>query len=225
MASYTKSSDCDSFRGFLNRLFSDSRSSKRMSRFAMGSPVSLRDRISMRRRFGRWRGARATPVRAVACWHLRRSTTAVRGAMRRGSAVSVCRRCATGCCGSTRRGRPVLSTARRRGRRRSSTRPSARRLARIVESGPIPAVHGVVRWRLIDLRPMGLGRVPGYGLEADPELGNCLGDGFPQAVRPAASSGAATNTPWRRSKKLPRPRGGYCTAQRSRRTNRDMVPG
>ena len=24
-------------------------------------------------------------------------------------------------------------------------------LARIVESGPIPAVHGVVRWRLIDL--------------------------------------------------------------------------
>src|SRR4030095_1601402 len=26
-------------------------------------------------------------------------------------------------------------------------------LARIVESGPIPAVHGVVRWRLIDLMP------------------------------------------------------------------------
>jgi transposase len=26
-----------------------------------------------------------------------------------------------------------------------------RELARIVESGPIPAVHGVVRWRLIDL--------------------------------------------------------------------------
>ena len=28
---------------------------------------------------------------------------------------------------------------------------SAKLLARIVESGPIPAVHGVVRWRLIDL--------------------------------------------------------------------------
>ena len=26
-----------------------------------------------------------------------------------------------------------------------------RAIARMIESGPIPAVHGVVRWRLIDL--------------------------------------------------------------------------
>ena len=36
---------------------------------------------------------------------------------------------------STRRGRPVLSTARRRGRRRSSTRPSARRLPGLSRAG------------------------------------------------------------------------------------------
>ena len=33
----------------------------------------------------------------------------------------------------------------------SLTGPSARNSARIIESGPIPAIHGVVRWRLIDL--------------------------------------------------------------------------
>ena len=43
-------------------------------------------------------------------------------------------------------------------------------------------------------RPMGLGRVPGFGLEADPEPGTA-GDGFPQAVRPAASSGAERTRP------------------------------
>ena len=29
--------------------------------------------------------------------------------------------------------------------------PSAKPLARMIENGPIPAVHGVVRWRLVDL--------------------------------------------------------------------------
>jgi transposase len=30
-------------------------------------------------------------------------------------------------------------------------------LAEMVENGPVPAVHGVVRWRIIDLLPVGLG--------------------------------------------------------------------
>ncbi len=30
-----------------------------------------------------------------------------------------------------------------------------RAIARMIESGPIPAIHGVVRWRLIDLRSAG----------------------------------------------------------------------
>ena len=142
----------------------------------------------MRRRFGRWRGA--TPVRAVACWH---------GDLER-IGVSVCRRCATGCCGSTRRGRPVLSTARRRGRRRSSTRPSARRLPGLSRAG---------RSRRTD-------RSERLTVSKQTLSSGTASDGFPQAVRPAASGAERT----RRSKKLPRPRGGYCTAQRSRRTNR-----
>ena len=51
-------------------------------------------------------------------------------------------------------------------------------------------------------RPMGLGRVPGFGLEADPEPGTA-GDGFPQAVRPAASSGAERTRPGGVQKNFP----------------------
>src|SRR5215831_14590954 len=50
-----------------------------------------------------------------------------------------------GCYASTHEGLLVSWTASRRGSHPSST------TARMVESGPIPAVHGVVRWRLIDL--------------------------------------------------------------------------
>ena len=72
-------------------------------------------------------------------------------------------------------------------------------LARI-ESGPIPAVHGVVRWRLIDLAQWVWEVVPGFG--ADPEPGTA-GDGFPQAVRPAASSGAERTRPGGVQKNFP----------------------
>jgi transposase len=44
-----------------------------------------------------------------------------------------------------------------------------RALVAIVERGPIPAIHEVVRWRLIDLCQMGLGGVPRRDLQADHE--------------------------------------------------------
>jgi len=40
-------------------------------------------------------------------------------------------------------------------------------LLRIVEARPIPASHGVVRWRLIEL--VDVGRVRHFGQQADPE--------------------------------------------------------
>jgi transposase len=42
-------------------------------------------------------------------------------------------------------------------------------LAAIIESGPIPAVHGVVRWRIVDLLPMDLRRIPRRRRQADVE--------------------------------------------------------
>jgi hypothetical protein len=41
-------------------------------------------------------------------------------------------------------------------------------LVQMIEDGPIPAVHGVVRWRLIDLA---LGGGPDHHLPADAEPG------------------------------------------------------
>ena len=48
-------------------------------------------------------------------------------------------------------------------------------LAAIIESGPIPAVHGIVRWRIVDLLlPMpDLRGIPRRHLPADPGAGNC----------------------------------------------------
>ena len=49
------------------------------------------------------------------------------------------------------RGRTVSSTFHHQALRPSSTRTHKAFLARIVEDGPIPAIHGVVRWRACDL--------------------------------------------------------------------------
>src|SRR5215218_2169945 len=59
-------------------------------------------------------------------------------------------------------------------------------LATMIESGPIPAVHGVVRWRLIDLCQWLFEefRITVAKQTLSREL---RGDGLPQAVGPAAS--------------------------------------
>jgi hypothetical protein len=44
-------------------------------------------------------------------------------------------------------------------------------LAAILESGPIPAVHGVVRWRIVDPLPMDLRGIPRRRRQADIEPG------------------------------------------------------
>ncbi len=59
-------------------------------------------------------------------------------------------------------------------------------LAAAIESGPTPALHGVVRWRLVDLcQWVAAGGVPGLRLQADAEPGAAR-HGLPQALRPAA---------------------------------------
>jgi len=58
-------------------------------------------------------------------------------------------------------------------------------IARIIESGPIPAVHGVVRWRLIDLAAMDLRGIPHHDRQADAQPGAAR-RGLPQTLGPAA---------------------------------------
>src|ERR1039457_2043628 len=59
-------------------------------------------------------------------------------------------------------------------------------IVRMIESGPIPAIHGVVRWRLIDLSQWIRG-VPYHGRQADAEPGAAC-DGLPQTLSPPPPS-------------------------------------
>jgi hypothetical protein len=71
-------------------------------------------------------------------------------------------------------------------------------VARLVEDGPVPAIHGVVRWRLIDL----VGWIHDeYGVSLDPSrLGRILkGLGYARlSARPKHHT--QKSTPWRRSR-------------------------
>src|SRR6516225_6545488 len=58
-------------------------------------------------------------------------------------------------------------------------------IAGMIESGPIPAVHGVVRWRLIDLA-QDLRGIPHHNRQADAQPG-AASHGLPQTIGPTAS--------------------------------------
>ena len=73
------------------------------------------------------------------------------GRMRRGSAASVCRSFATGCCASTPADRDGLVDGKSPGAPSKLNADHRRALAEVVEAGPVPAVDGVVRWRRKDL--------------------------------------------------------------------------
>ena len=68
-------------------------------------------------------------------------------------------------------------------------------LRQVVEDGPIPALHGVVRWRLIDLAQW-LFEVPGLDLQADAQpraaaygLSQALGATAPSCARRGSRGG------------------------------------
>src|ERR1700719_3974861 len=86
-----------------------------------------------------------------ACYLSSRSMTAARARTRLGSGAWGCRPFAIGSSGSISGGRMASSTASRPGIPRNSMTSKGARLVAMVEAGPTPAVHGVVRWRLIDL--------------------------------------------------------------------------
>ena len=69
---------------------------------------------------------------------------------RRGSAASVCRSFATGCCASTPADRTGFD-GKSPGAPSKLNADHRRALAEVVEAGPVPAVDGVVRWRRKDL--------------------------------------------------------------------------
>src|SRR5256886_10453680 len=96
-----------------------------------------------------WRGDRAIPIRPDVFWRLRRFTPPARARTRIGGVGPqivrdwVLRFNAEGPDSLLNRKAPGVPSILDDNQRRA--------LRQIVENGPIPAVHGVVRWRLIDL--------------------------------------------------------------------------
>src|SRR5580692_9545491 len=100
-------------------------------------------------------------------------------------------------------------------------------LRQVVEDGPIPALHGVVRWRLIDLAR---GLFEEFCLEiSKPTLSRELRHmGTRQALGATAPSRAImskTRKPRRLLKKLLRYRGGNRRERGLRQEDRALVPG
>jgi len=63
-------------------------------------------------------------------------------------------------------------------------------IVRMIESGPIAAIHGVVRWRLIDLSQWIYEEFPHHGRQTDVEPGASR-DGLPQALSTTPPSRAS----------------------------------
>jgi len=72
----------------------------------------------------------------------------------------------------------------------------------MIESGPIPAIHGVVRWRLIDLAQWIYEEFRIHGRQTDAEPGASR-DGLPQALGTTPPSCASRGKPSRILKKVP----------------------
>jgi transposase len=63
-------------------------------------------------------------------------------------------------------------------------------IAEMIERGPIPAVHGVVRWRLIDLAQMDFRGIPHHDRQTDAQPG-ATRHGLPQTLGSAAPLSAS----------------------------------
>ena len=126
--------------------------------------------------------------------------------MRRGSAASVFRRPRLGA--ALQRARSGRADRRQgAGQCRQADDAQRRALAEIVESGPIPAIHGVVRWRLQGSGAVDLRGVP-HLAERDHGRPRTAGAGLSQALGASAPSCAERVRATRLSKKLPGRAGG-----------------
>ena len=96
-------------------------------------------------------------------------------------------------------------------------------LARIIESGPIPAIHGVVRWRLIDLAHW---LWEEYRIRiAKQTLSRQLRAMAFATSRPGRAIALTTGMPRRPLKKLPRAAGADREPPGCGRQDRGLVPG
>jgi transposase len=140
--------DADSRRGFPNRL-------KFGSTWRTGGGSPWRQRLVFwvtltRGLFGRRRSIRRTGRKRAGCWLLRRSTTEPRALAAKIGGVGL-QVVGDWVLKFNARGPDGLIDRKARGQPPRLNAAHRAASAAILESGPIPAVHGVVRWRIADL--------------------------------------------------------------------------
>jgi hypothetical protein len=132
--------------------------------------------------------------------------------------VSGCRSCVTGCCGSTPRVSRWPCERQGAGPAPSLLNDHQRQAPRqVVDDGPMPAVHGVVRWRLIDLAHWLFEEF------SRRSAANCATWAFVSS-RQGRTIMRKTRKRLQFLKKLPRHRGGSHSTTGWRQTDRDLVP-
>ena len=94
-----------------------------------------------------WRGDRVTPIRPGVSWHWPRFMMAARGRMRRDRRGRV-QTVRDWVVRFNAQGPDRALTGKAPGKLPAARRAPAPSLAQIVEAGPNPAIHGVVRWRM-----------------------------------------------------------------------------
>ena len=104
---------------------------------------------------------------ADGCWRWPRSTMEQPAPRRPGSAGSRCRSSGDWVVKFNAHGPEGLVNRKPPGQPSKLTDAHRAALQAIIEQEPIPAIHGVVRWRLVDLIAVALGGVPDHHLQAD----------------------------------------------------------
>ena len=119
---------------------------------SMGGAVGITRVDLTARSFGRRRDGRRMVRRRGGCWLLRWCSMGRTASRRPRPAAWIARRCGTGCIATTPRASAACTIGKRQVPATALRREQQAELARLVEAGPDPAVHGVVRWRRVDLR-------------------------------------------------------------------------
>ena len=192
-------------------------------RFAMGQAIGVRVGISKRARSVGLQAGRGMSVRRVGCWRSLRCLMVRRAQRRPRLAGWTARRFETRVIRFNEHGPDGLINLPSPGAPSKLDREHRAFLARIVDEGPIPAIHGVVRWRACDLI-MRLHEEFGISVSDDTVYRALKDLGFAH-VTPGPGPTSRMPMRSRHLKKLRSPCGGNPSRPCARNAGRSLVPG
>ena len=151
----------------------------------MAAAIGLRDDYDAGALRAAAKRSRRTVRKREDSWLLRRSTTGPRAPRQRRSAASDCRWFAIGVMKFNADGPEGLIDRKAPGQPPRLNNGHHAALAAILESGPIPALHGVVRWRIVDLCQWIFEEFPCVAVSQQNSQPRAAQDGLVASSRPA----------------------------------------